>query len=112
MNVPAALREARSRSGLAQAALAELTGTSQATISAYESAAKRPSVETLERLLAATGARLTVADGHQRLIIPSARRHARSGRALAEVLVLAESLPTRHEPALRFPSLSAGPRAA
>jgi len=56
MDVAATLREARRRAGLSQAALAARSGTSQATISAYESARKQPSVDTLSRLLAAAGA--------------------------------------------------------
>lgn len=47
--------ECRHEAGLTQAALARRAGTSQATISAYESGAKSPAVITLERLLAATG---------------------------------------------------------
>lgn len=101
------LRRARLRTGLTQQDLAELAGTSQATISAYEAGGKTPSLETFQRLLVATGSRLTVTTGHAPLVEPSPRRHARTGRALAEVLALAEALPTRHEPELRFPRLSA-----
>lgn len=99
------LREARRRSGVTQAALAALAGTSQATISAYEAGRKQPSVETLDRLLAAAGSRLRAEPGHQPLVVPPSQRHAETARALAEVLSLAEALPTRHEAELRFPRL-------
>lgn len=114
MSAATALREARERAGLTQAALASRTGTSQATISAYESGRKDPSVETFSRLLSAMGARLTVEPARRVVVQPSAAQHARAGRALVEVLELAAALPTRHEPTLRFPPLhrTPTPRAA
>jgi transcriptional regulator with XRE-family HTH domain len=107
MSAATALREARRRAGLTQAALAGRTGTSQAAISAYESGRKDPSVETFSRLLAATGSRLSVEPATPVLVEPSAAQLARSGKALVEVLELAAALPTRHEPTLRFPRLPA-----
>lgn len=109
MDSAAALREARQRAGLTQAALAARAGTSQATISAYESGRKQPSVATLDRLLAAAGARLRVAPGANAVVQPSAAQLARAGRTLIDVLLLAEALPTRHERKLRFPRLPANP---
>lgn len=99
------IREARRRAGLSQAELARRAGTSQATLSAYESGRKEPTVATFDRLLAAAGARLTV--------VPAARRPeerdeetlARTSRRLRDVLLLAEALPARHAPALRYPRL-------
>lgn len=105
MNVATTLREARRRTGLTQSALADRAGTSQATISSYENGHKEPSVGTLSRLLAATGTRLTVATGRRPVRVPTERELARAGRALVDVIGLAEALPTRHEPDLRFPSL-------
>jgi transcriptional regulator with XRE-family HTH domain len=99
------LREARQRAGLTQAALAGRVGTSQATVSAYEGGRKDPSVETLSRLLAATGSRLTVQPAARVLVEPSPAQHASTGRALVEVLALAAALPTRHERTLRYPPL-------
>jgi transcriptional regulator with XRE-family HTH domain len=107
MDIDAALRAARTRGGLTQAALAERVGTSQATISAYENGRKQPSVETLARLLAATGSRLTVEHDHHPVLRPSPAQEARAGRTLLAVIALAEALPTRHEPELRFPRLRA-----
>src|SRR4051794_33641945 len=102
MDAGHAIKRARLRAGLTQHALAARAGTSQATISAYESGRKTPSVATLDRLLTATGARLTVGP---RAIEPPAKELSRRGRTLLAVLELAEALPTRHEPALRYPRL-------
>jgi len=105
MDVPAALRQARYRAGLSQVDLALRTGTSQATISAYESGRKQPTVDTLARLLGAMGRRLSVESRSAAVKLPSEAQHARTARTLLEVLGLAEALPTRHEPALRYPRL-------
>ena len=107
MDTGITLREARRRGGLTQADLAARAGTSQATISAYENGHKQPSVETLVRLLAATGARLSVEHDRQPVLRPSPAQEARAGRTLLDVIALAEELPTRHEPELRFPRLRA-----
>lgn len=105
MDVGRSLRDARERARLTQAALAARTGTSQATISAYESGRKRPSVDTLDRLLAATGSRLVVEAAPPATVPPSPRQHARAARSLVDVLALAEALPSAHEARLRFPRL-------
>jgi transcriptional regulator with XRE-family HTH domain len=54
---------ARIRASLSQTELARLARTSQAAISAYESGAKVPSLETLERILAAAGFELRMSLG-------------------------------------------------
>ncbi|HKP90513.1 MAG TPA: helix-turn-helix transcriptional regulator [Thermoleophilaceae bacterium] len=105
MDAGDAIRRARLRAGLTQHALAARAGTSQATISAYESGRKQPSVETLERVLAASGARLAVVPGRRRVRRPTKRELARAGRTLREVMDLAESLPVKHGRALRYPRL-------
>jgi transcriptional regulator with XRE-family HTH domain len=87
-------------------------GTSQATISAYEGGHKQPSVDTLARLLAASGSRLVVEAGRQPVRWPSRAQLAKSARTLSDVLGLAEALPSRHEPELRFPRLPNGRGAA
>ena len=110
MKVRNALRDTRSDAGFTQADLARMADTSQAAVSAYESGSKQPSVDTLERLLSAAGARLVVDRGRQSVVVPSERRHRRSGRSLVDVLALAELLPTRHSSELDFPRL--GPPAA
>jgi transcriptional regulator with XRE-family HTH domain len=109
MDPARALREARRRTGLTQSELADRTGTSQATVSAYETSAKGPSVATLSRLLAAMGVRLVAEPGGPRVRTPSAQDHAGVARRLLDVLTLAEALPTRHEQQLGFPRLSRSP---
>jgi transcriptional regulator with XRE-family HTH domain len=106
MDVAATLREARRAAGLTQTALAKRAGTSQATISAYETGRKQPSVETLGRLLAATGSRLVaepVRDWDREWVELD---HARNARILSQVLALAEALPFARERDLRFPRIS------
>jgi transcriptional regulator with XRE-family HTH domain len=104
MEAGAALREARTSAGLSQRQLAERTGTSQATISAYENGRKRPSFDTFHRLLAATESRLVVVrDG---LAQPTALQLQHSALVLDDVLDLADHLPVRHggEPSSSDPS--------
>ena len=107
MDAGSTLRAARMRAGLTQVELARRAGTSQAAVSAYESGAKQPSLETFSRLLAASGTRLAVEDLRRPLSEPSRTQLRRAGRALVEVLGLAEALPVRHEPTLRYPRLDA-----
>lgn len=52
------IAEARRASGLSQAEVARLAGTSRPNISAFEHGRRSPTLETLERLLAANGQRL------------------------------------------------------
>jgi transcriptional regulator with XRE-family HTH domain len=54
----AIVREARRRQGISQAQLALRAGTSQHAVSLIERGLRRPSLDTLERLLLATGHRL------------------------------------------------------
>jgi transcriptional regulator with XRE-family HTH domain len=56
----AMLRRARLSAGLSQAVVAVRAGTSRPTLSAYEQGRKAPVVDTLERLLTASGHRLDV----------------------------------------------------
>jgi len=106
MDVRTALREARLAEGLSQAALAARAGTSQATVSAYETGRKLPSIDTLGRLLAASGARLSVERVSATAATePSAAQHEHTARRLLDVLALAAALPVRHEPHLAFPRL-------
>jgi transcriptional regulator with XRE-family HTH domain len=100
------LRLARTAAGLSQQDLARRAGTSQATISAYESGRKQPSVATLARLLRVTGSELAVRPA------PASRTTADlelAGRRLAQVLALAEALPFRRGRRLRFPQLPGAP---
>lgn len=60
MSVSALILDARHRGGLTQRELARRSGTSQATLSRYESGDAVPTIPTLERIIAATGAMLTL----------------------------------------------------
>jgi transcriptional regulator with XRE-family HTH domain len=99
------LRAARERVGMTQVELARRAGTSQATISAYESGRKLPAVDTFARLLSATGSRLVVQSDRQAVQWPSRTQLAHAAQELSDVLGLAAVLPVRHEPELRFPRL-------
>ena len=68
----------RRRIGLTQSALAELSGTSQPTIAAYESGSKRPSLRTLERLASCVGLAVHVT------LVPEMTREDRRSLALHE----------------------------
>ena len=54
------LRRARADAGLTQSRLAELAGTTQSAIAAYEAGTREPTVPVLARMLAAAGARLAM----------------------------------------------------
>ena len=105
MTPASTLRAARDGAGLTQVELARRGGTSQATISAYESGAKTPSLATFERLLAATGTRLRAEGGHEPVALPSAIEQRRIARELSDVLALAAALPTSHARELTYPRL-------
>ena len=106
MDAGDAIKRARLRAGLTQHALAARAGTSQATISAYESGRKRPSLETLDRILGATGARLAVVPSQREVREPTPRDLARRGRILRDVMDLADALPSKHKPTLEFPRVA------
>jgi transcriptional regulator with XRE-family HTH domain len=105
VNTADLIRDARTRARLTQAELAGASGTSQATISAYEHGAKTPTPDTLARVLAAAGMRLTAVPASAPVRVPGAAELDRRSRLLAQVLDLAERLPARHSPKLRFPRL-------
>lgn len=74
---PELIRRARRAAGLTQAELARGAATSQSAVAAYESGAKTPTAETLERLLRAAGQRLGSGPAP-----PRRRRSTRPGRLL------------------------------
>ena len=82
------LRSARLQAGLTLRQLAAAAHTSHSTLAAYETGAKCPTVETLNRIVEAAGFRL-----EGRLSDPAEPfdREAR-GRELVDVLELAEAL--------------------
>ena len=101
------IRDARLDAGLTQAELAGRSGTSQATLSAYESGSKMPSAITMARVLAAAGRRMTTVPVGRPVVTPGRAELERRGRTLAQVLDLAERLPARHAATLRYPRLGA-----
>ena len=58
--MPHLLADARRASGLSQAEVARRAGTSRPTVSAYEHGHRNPTLDTVERLLAANGQALTL----------------------------------------------------
>jgi transcriptional regulator with XRE-family HTH domain len=90
---------------MTQTELAERSGTSQATISAYEHGAKAPTADTLARVLAAAGMRLTAVPASSPVRVPGGSELESRGRVLAQVLDLAERLPAKRSGKLRFPRL-------
>ncbi len=98
------IRATRREAGLTQAELAARSGTSQPTLSAYEHGRKAPSAQTLQRILAAGGARLTTRESRP-VITPSAATLGQRDRALRQVIELAAELPTRHPSTLAYPRL-------
>jgi transcriptional regulator with XRE-family HTH domain len=109
MDTAHVIRDARRGAGLTQTELAERSGTSQATISAYEHGAKTPTPATLARVLGAAGRRLTTVAATRAVRIPTARELEDRSRWLVQVMDLAERLPARRSKDLAFPRL---PRSA
>jgi transcriptional regulator with XRE-family HTH domain len=100
------IRAGRQRSGISQAELAALSGTSQATLSAYERGRKVPSAATLQRVLRAAGMRLSIRPSRRRVVTLPSDELERRGNALAAVIDLAERLPSSHSPTLDYPALA------
>jgi transcriptional regulator with XRE-family HTH domain len=90
------IRRARGLAGLTQRALAERAGTSHATIAAYETGAKVPRVDTLDRILQAAGCVPDV-ELRRRPDTTLADREAK-GRELLAALELAAAFPLRRLP--------------
>lgn len=99
MDVADLIRTARERAGLSQRELARRAGTSAAAVCLYETGQRSPGVDTLRRLVAATGATLELAVRP----LGEAVDVAANARALEEVLDLADHLPQRPQPALTAP---------
>ncbi len=84
---PDLIRRARREAGLTQVELARRAATSQSAVAAYESGAKTPNVETLERLLRAAGQRLGSGPSPTRKVRSSrlARRLRRQRNAILRI---------------------------
>jgi transcriptional regulator with XRE-family HTH domain len=94
------IREIRGRSGLRAAELARRAGLPRSVVSAYEHGRRQPGVDALARLASAGGLELRVG--------PAAPPvdPVRAGRILAQVLDLAEALPSRGRGVLEYPSFA------
>jgi transcriptional regulator with XRE-family HTH domain len=108
MDAAVTLRTARNRAGLSLRALAERAGTSHATLSAYETGAKVPRVDTLDRIVRAAGFASDIdlaarTDGDDR---------RSKGDELVAVLELAEQFPARHAAQLMGPVFGRRPAPA
>jgi hypothetical protein len=91
------VRRARHRAGLTQRQLAERAATSHTTLAAYETGAKVPRTDTLDRILRAAGYDPEV-NLRPRADRSPAERLAK-GRELLAVLELASMFPLRRRPA-------------
>lgn len=87
------IRRARRRAGLTQRELAVLAETSHATLAAYETGAKMPRADTLERVLQAAG-QVPEVTLRPRADRSPAEREAK-GRELLDALELASLFPLR-----------------
>jgi transcriptional regulator with XRE-family HTH domain len=99
MHAATTIRSARRRAGLTLRGLAERAGTSHAALAAYESGAKVPRVDTLDRIVRAAGFEPSVDLTPQ----PAGEDRVAKGNELVDVLVLAAQFPARHSRTLRFP---------
>jgi transcriptional regulator with XRE-family HTH domain len=96
------LTTSRRRARLTQRALAELAGTSAAAVCLYERGDRVPRIDTLTRLVAATGANLRLS-----VTPPPPVDVEANGRTLADLLSLADHLPQRSGPELDAPVFAA-----
>ncbi|MDZ7677024.1 MAG: helix-turn-helix transcriptional regulator [Acidimicrobiales bacterium] len=101
MKVDTVIRTARQRAGLSLRGLAERSGTSHATLAAYEHGRKVPRADTLARILDAAGVAL-VPTPIRRSDHDLAARRAK-GDELVEALRLAARFPARHAPTMGYP---------
>lgn len=97
------LRRARTGAALSLRELAARAGTSHATLSAYETGRKVPTVATLDRILRAAGVELS----EELAPAPGGPDPTARGRELIEVLELSAMFPARHDPELAFPRFGA-----
>jgi transcriptional regulator with XRE-family HTH domain len=98
---------ARERAGLTLRELAERTGTSAAAICEYEAGRRIPRVDTLERILAGTGAAL---DLQVRWATPPTIDVERNARILEDLLDLVDHLPHERRGPLTAPPFASQAR--
>ena len=102
MDTATLVRDTRQRAGLSQRELARRARTSAAAVCLYERGDRVPRVDTLERLLAAAGATLSLD-----VVAAPPIDLVACGEDLARVLDLADELPQRHDRELTFPPFRA-----
>lgn len=90
----------RRRSGLTQAELGRRAGMPRSVVNAYERGKRQPGVDALARIAAAANLKLEVVP------VVNPVDPERAGRLLAQVLDLAEALPSKHRGALSYPPLA------
>lgn len=93
------IRGIRRQSGLSQAELARRADMPRSVLNAYEHSRRQPGAEALARIAAAAGLELRVGRQADQVELE------RAGRILAQVLDLAEALPSRRRGRLSFPPL-------
>jgi len=91
--------EILSRSRLSQAELARRAGMPRSVVNAYVRGKREPGADALGRLAAAGGLELTLSPRKPPVDVD------RASKILVEVLELAEALPFRPRPELRYPHL-------
>jgi transcriptional regulator with XRE-family HTH domain len=96
---PDLIGEIRRRSGLRPAELARRAGLPRSVVSVYEHGRRQPGVDALARLASAGGLQLRLGPS------PPPVDPQRAARILAQVLDLAEALPSRRRGPLEYPSL-------
>lgn len=87
------IREARRAAGLSQTDLAARAGTSQPTLSLYESGARQPHADTFRRIIRAAGADLELVLRNDPVVEPSASELARRGQILEGLLRAVPAFP-------------------
>ncbi|MBI2170329.1 MAG: helix-turn-helix transcriptional regulator [Actinobacteria bacterium] len=107
MTAGAILRRARKEAGLTLRQLARLAETSHSTLAAYESGAKTPRFDTLQRVVRAAGFAL---DFRLAPRADNGAERAAKGRELSDLLDLVAALPAREPGDLRFPRFPTRPR--
>lgn len=91
--------QARERAGLTQQELATRAGVPQSTVSVYERGIRVPTLPTLERLLRAAGFTVDVE------LVRAGPDVRRNGALLADLLELADRMPTERAEHLSYPRL-------
>lgn len=98
MDVSTLIKRCRQQAHLSQRGLAARAGTSAAAVCLYERGERTPRTDTLARLVAATGATLAFDVDWP----PAQVDVTANGRALEELLELADNLPQRSAASLAY----------